>query len=939
MFLLISVKLGGFEELAEAMGQNNAWEADKMLDSYIYDYLLKRNMQDTAKAFQAEVNVSSEPVVIDAPGGFLLEWWSVFWDIFIARTSEKHSDAAASYLESIKTREQQQPLQQHIQMHQLLLQRHVQQQQQQQESLQQEQQQQQRSQQQRHQRKQQQRDEESSQFLTSAQNALVFADSPMQPNVVAVSSLSAKIYEGNMKVPTQRDASVEASMKQKFTESVGQLLDSNPTSMLKSAAISAQASGQIFHGTAGGVSGSLQQAQARNQRLQGPTQDIKAGTNGPLNPRTTGVDGPFTGLPGSNQAGNNLTLKGWPLTGIEQFRTGFLQQKSFMQSPQSLHHLQFLTPHQQQLLLQAQQNITSSPGEIDSRHLQMLFSSGNLAPGRDAQSNAFAEIIPSVGSSSLQNMYSPVQRMETDIVAKQIAALHQHQQSSNQQQLLHHPLLNQQPQSSNPNTGEQEMGAVTIAMHGDFPRSCGNDKVSKSRNGRKRKQPISSPCPGNSSGTTHTAGPSPSSSPSTPAQSPGDTMSMPSRHDDASLSKALIIYGTDAPLSIRSPTNKIVDMDHFVGDDCLEDNVELFKSHDDTDPGDVGNQFTDSKEFIFQEIFSAQGSTKRVVCCHFSSDGKLLATGSHDNKVVLWNSETLKRKSVLEEHSLPITDVRFSSSTPRVATSSCDKTVRVWDADNQGYSIRTFTGHLASPMSVDFHPNKDDLICSCDVDSEIRFWSIRNGTTIRVFKGGSTQVRFQPRLGGCLAAASDNVVSILDVETRAIVRRFELALKFALCQTVGHVKRVNSLCWDPSGEYVVSVGEDAVKVWSLNAGSNESCTHELSCSGRKFTSCAFHPTYPSLLVIGSYQLHIRKNRGYMGFPYIDHQTLNRYMLQPFNLYFNQFAEYLNALELWDMAENRTMTVAAHDGLVSAVDSSSTGLVASTSHDKCVKLWR
>jgi hypothetical protein len=38
-------------------------------------------------------------VAIDAPGGFLFEWWSVFWDIFIARTNEKHSDAAAAYIE------------------------------------------------------------------------------------------------------------------------------------------------------------------------------------------------------------------------------------------------------------------------------------------------------------------------------------------------------------------------------------------------------------------------------------------------------------------------------------------------------------------------------------------------------------------------------------------------------------------------------------------------------------------------------------------------------------------------------------------------------------------------------------------------------------------------------------------------------------------------
>lgn len=37
--------------------------------------------------------------VVDAPGGFLFEWWSVFWDIFIARTNVEHSKVAAPYIE------------------------------------------------------------------------------------------------------------------------------------------------------------------------------------------------------------------------------------------------------------------------------------------------------------------------------------------------------------------------------------------------------------------------------------------------------------------------------------------------------------------------------------------------------------------------------------------------------------------------------------------------------------------------------------------------------------------------------------------------------------------------------------------------------------------------------------------------------------------------
>lgn len=59
-----------------------------------------------------------------------------------------------------------------------------------------------------------------------------------------------------------------------------------------------------------------------------------------------------------------------------------------------------------------------------------------------------------------------------------------------------------------------------------------------------------------------------------------------------------------------------------------------------------------------------------------------------------------------------------------------------WNFDyslQPSYSIRTFTGHATTVTSLDFHPSKDDLICSCD-SSEIRYWSIKNGSCTGVFK-------------------------------------------------------------------------------------------------------------------------------------------------------------------------------------------------------------
>jgi WD40 repeat protein len=112
----------------------------------------------------------------------------------------------------------------------------------------------------------------------------------------------------------------------------------------------------------------------------------------------------------------------------------------------------------------------------------------------------------------------------------------------------------------------------------------------------------------------------------------------------------------------------------------------------------------------------------------------MLASAGHDKKAVLWNMDTLKLKHSLEEHCSLITDVRFSPNSTRLATSSFDKTVRVWDADNPSYSLRTFTGHQTSVRSLDFHPSNEDILCSCDDNSEIRYWSVNQGVCTRVSK-------------------------------------------------------------------------------------------------------------------------------------------------------------------------------------------------------------
>ncbi|KAK1378731.1 hypothetical protein POM88_025475 [Heracleum sosnowskyi] len=58
-------------------------DTQKMLMLYIHDHMKKNNMHDAAKVFAQEANLELKPV-IDAPEGFLAEWWGVFWNIYFS---------------------------------------------------------------------------------------------------------------------------------------------------------------------------------------------------------------------------------------------------------------------------------------------------------------------------------------------------------------------------------------------------------------------------------------------------------------------------------------------------------------------------------------------------------------------------------------------------------------------------------------------------------------------------------------------------------------------------------------------------------------------------------------------------------------------------------------------------------------------------------------
>ena len=293
-----------------------------------------------------------------------------------------------------------------------------------------------------------------------------------------------------------------------------------------------------------------------------------------------------------------------------------------------------------------------------------------------------------------------------------------------------------------------------------------------------------------------------------------------------------------------------------------------------------------------------KGHSSDVNSVTFSPDGQMVATGSDDRTIKLWNLTTKQEIRTFKGHSSWIWAIAISPDGQTIASGGADKTIKLWNL-NTGEEIRTLKGHSDGITSVAFSPD-GKLLASSSLDKTIKLWNLETNKEIGTLTGHSdsvASVAFSPD-GKTLASGSwDKTIKLWQIANGKEIRTL-----------TGHSNSVVSIAFSPDGQELASGSKDkTIKLWNLETGKEIST---LTGHDDKVTSVAYIP-----------------KGGYSKNP--DSVTLAS-------------GSNDNTIKLWDISTGREIrTLKKDSGYVYAIAISPDGrtIASGGSADNIIKIWR
>ncbi|MBA0587545.1 periodic tryptophan protein 2 [Gossypium raimondii] len=195
-------------------------------------------------------------------------------------------------------------------------------------------------------------------------------------------------------------------------------------------------------------------------------------------------------------------------------------------------------------------------------------------------------------------------------------------------------------------------------------------------------------------------------------------------------------------------------------------------------------------------------SHKQFVSLAADQSGEVICAGTLDSfEIFVWSMRRNLLLEVLSGHEGPVHGLMFSPTDAILASSSWDKTVRLWNVFKEKGAVETFR-HTHDVLTLTYRPDGKQLACST-LDGQIHFWDPIDGESMRSIEGrrdiaggrlmSDRRSAANSSSGKCftslcysadgsyiLAGGNSRYICMYDVSDQVLLRRFQITHNLSL---------------------------------------------------------------------------------------------------------------------------------------------------------------